>query len=599
MALVDLKSKISSKEMKILTSSILILMNACGVDTNAISVEKKREISDLLTIFRVGTQKMKLFKGNVAPDELIPLRLLDIKSNNKKIKSMMNPNNQQSTLASLSSSASSASVTASVAELSAPLLKQAAPSALPLSSPSSASPSTASSPPSLSISLSIPAPPTSPAAPPLPLPPTSPAVLPAKPMYRHILHCIETIEDEFDRYHPIESFIGHQLLHLRAKEIGIDVVEEQKAKSEMQKTWRSLLKETKQLRQQHDRKKDVTSDTNDIITNIIEEPDQSKNASRINEYVSTSIPSNNHCQLPLQSLNTLCHNQILLNKQENDRYHTYSCCCALYGCNNTNIQPNIKMTRVPQPQIKPKPDHIKFNKQLIECYYKKKFHHIKFLKSIGRKNRDWTKEMRICNNHETIKVSYSKKYKHKNHEIKLDFVFDAPVNDGMSLKKDKKAEWKDTAYGHSIIQQWDKRKRDLTLLPGHGEGAAEKIVELAKLVQNMSEEDSSSSLNYSISTYFGVAQSPDVRLFKQTRKSKSEVLHIKKKKKEDVFSDSMNKLKAEVVPMGISDAMIKNRTGFSTQTDLLAYIVIVCNGDLKKIRKTIQDNLHGMRSIFS
>jgi hypothetical protein len=56
MALVDLKSKISSKEMKILTSSILILMNACGVDTNVILVEKKRYISDLLTIFRVGTQ---------------------------------------------------------------------------------------------------------------------------------------------------------------------------------------------------------------------------------------------------------------------------------------------------------------------------------------------------------------------------------------------------------------------------------------------------------------------------------------------------------------------------------------------------------------
>jgi hypothetical protein len=88
-----------SEDIKGLYCSILTMTRSTGIDTSHVS--DSMNISELLSIFRVGTEKMKVFNKQSLPEELIPLQFMDISSNNKKIKQMM-----KTTAASASASAS-------------------------------------------------------------------------------------------------------------------------------------------------------------------------------------------------------------------------------------------------------------------------------------------------------------------------------------------------------------------------------------------------------------------------------------------------------------------------------------------------------------
>jgi hypothetical protein len=84
-------------------------------------------------------------------------------------------------------------------------------------------------------------------------------------------------------------------------------------------------------------------------------------------------------------------------------------------------------------------------------YHKKKHHHSLFITAIGRKEKDWTSCMKICNAYGTKNVSYTKKYVQRGNEVKLDYSFDIPNGDGMSKMKNIKAGRTDIDYDCSLI----------------------------------------------------------------------------------------------------------------------------------------------------
>jgi hypothetical protein len=131
------------------------------------------------------------------------------------------------------------------------------------------------------------------------------------------------------------------------------------------------------------------------------------------------------------------------------------------------------------------------------------------LKAIGRKERDWKENMRICNIHSTKKVKYTKKYSCKGKDVSLCFTFEVPDSDGILMMKDNKADRHDTAYDRATMHMWEKRKKGLKALPGHGDAAVERIVELEKNMQLSVDQGNNAPLNDSIKKYFGIIHSPD------------------------------------------------------------------------------------------
>jgi hypothetical protein len=68
---------------------------------------------------------------------------------------------------------------------------------------------------------------------------------------------------------------------------------------------------------------------------------------------------------------------------------------------------------------------------------------------------------------------------------------------------------------------------------------------------------------------------------KQTRKFQSQI-NEKNENKKDKSEINAPTIK----PMSMSDVIMKNRTGFASEGEILAFICVVCNNNIEKIKAT-------------
>ena len=85
---VKLKERLSGQKFKKMRESIIHLVDASGEDGR--KAKSCESIKEMLDIFSVGTEKAKIFHPVPSEDELIPLRLMNLCSNNKAVKCKMN-----------------------------------------------------------------------------------------------------------------------------------------------------------------------------------------------------------------------------------------------------------------------------------------------------------------------------------------------------------------------------------------------------------------------------------------------------------------------------------------------------------------------------
>jgi hypothetical protein len=409
------------------------------------------------------------------------------------------------------------------------------------------------------------------------------------PDYIEVQCCIEAMEYVFDSFSN-ESYTGYRLLNHRVNKQKIDssvtTEEMRKKRNEKRKQWKSLLNDAMTRTIIRKKRKASSLDDTNIAVSLFgtSSNDSHSLSSQINKRkrLHRRAPL-----LPLQSQATNDLNRQMF-KQKKDSQRKFSFRCSFKGCNNNNLTQNKSFSRVPSPQNKPLPDIDSSGHRELKTYFKKKLHHSLFLKAMGLKENDWNDSgLRICSDHEIKKnVKHSKKIMRKGKQHKYDFTFDLPNEVGIGHKKNVTASRKDTAYERRMIRQWDMRKEELKKKPEHGEEAVGRIVELEQLVQMLAESPSSKFTNATVNNRFGISQSPDLRENKQTRKFRSQI-NEKNENKEDKSEINTPTIK----PMSMSDVITKNRTGFASEGEMLAFICVVCNGNIEKIKATQSSTL--------
>jgi hypothetical protein len=527
---VNLENIVDDKEMELLSSSISQLMMYSGRGGSV--SEDKTNVSVLLSSFRVGTEKMKIFNRQPKPDELIPIRLLNIKSNNSMVKSKLSSKPKPS---------------------SEPIL---------LCSPCSSPTATTTSTTTVDSSFS--------------------------PNYVEVEYCIKAMEYVFESYFN-EMHTGYRVLKHRSDKMKASEAMNLNLRLEMNKKrieWKRMLSKAMSRNRESIKRKRDDSFT---LFQSCNDPTNNETQSTSNDTFPLPLPTlqqqpqrKKHKRQPLLPLQSTA----IISKKDHQRKCSYY--CAFKGCNNNNHSKNVSFFRVPSPQNKKLPNIDTSGHRELKCYYKKKLHHHLFLKAMGLKERDWTASgLRICSKHEIKKnVKCSKSIIRKGINHKYDYIFDLPDEVGVHQRKDATAIRKDTPYERSMMRQWDKRRDNLLNKPGHGMEAVQRIIELERLVQNTFESPSLKDTNETVHSHFGLSQSPDERKNNQVRKFKSHIDQSNNNK-----NDCNHKKNPAVKPMSISDTMIKNRTGFGNEGEMMAFIIVVCNADMEKINSTVTSHL--------
>ena len=323
------------------------------------------------------------------------------------------------------------------------------------------------------------------------------------------------------------QFVGLQLINIRAQDkiLEIGPVETNKITNKCKIEWINALGKCKE------RQSSKMSSSNDDCNNAV---------------FSKETSSNN--------------NEISVEPEKKKRKHgTVKHKCAFVGCTNDNTSSNVTFQRMPPPSKKEAPDH---NGRIVnvERFYKKKHLRETTLSRCGLNKND-ARELRTCNGHEIEIVKKDMKINRNGKDKSIKFELNVPSGKGM---------FNETNSTHSKGISSDRAAARMLNQIKNDEAASWKFA----LQQSFEEKSPSKQLiNESMQSML------PSKIVSHAEKRKLQCTVVKKEKEPDSAPF--------VTPKSYSSDYIKIMTGFIDESLMLAFYVIMHNGDFDKLTKSM------------
>ena len=271
--------------------------------------------------------------------------------------------------------------------------------------------------------------------------------------------------------------------------------------------------------------------------------------------------------------------------QQKKKYAKRKCCFA--KCQKTDLD-DVFFTRVPPHPNESKKPTIEDGLQRWKSYWEKKKLHDVVMKRIGRRGDSKKKSLRYCSDHpvEVIKQKFDIFPKGKKRRIIVDL--EVPCSIGVKESRastDSKGLASDRLCTR-IIRESQEEGCDAMLQLMRMCEREDTLPDKTPLKMNASVARQTNFDPTSINKWKRNCEEY-VGSGKNRRRLKKHSGRIIRKPNNKPTWGRQLEIDPVVKPGLVGDKEVKRRTGFATEGDLLAFIVIVCNGDLENIQDTV------------
>ena len=257
------------------------------------------------------------------------------------------------------------------------------------------------------------------------------------------------------------------------------------------------------------------------------------------------------------------------------KYAKYKCCFV--GCHSSTLDNDVHFRRLPPPPDEKKQPVDKDSIRKWKNYYRKKLHHYLFIDRVGLQNKVVTnpRNLRICNKHKFKDEKRSVSFMRKGILVNQSVTFkNVPLAYGVK--------WNATTLSRGFGS--DRYMCKIVSKAVDGFRQLQQYVE----VNENARDDVPIPVNDCVAATAGIEKSLN---FNTTTFDEEFCGPNHKKKRRKVFLKTVNDpmkstvhLKEPTVQPGkLPSCEIKRRTGFKSESDMMAFIIVVCNADKQKI----------------
>ena len=313
--------------------------------------------------------------------------------------------------------------------------------------------------------------------------------------------------------------------------------------------------------------------------------------SQVDSLSSPQHPKSNNHRQPLCTIAPTL-SKCAKNKKIANRY-----CCFL-GCKNRDDNPNLTFHRIQGEPKRPPPDDARFKKW--ETYSLKKKKRSAQIKACGIRPAKAKKDMRICSDHEWEEKTFKNvTYKVPSTGMEYKHSFSCTLPKPIGVKSRPSLTSRGLGVDRrmlSLIEEAKENSLDPSQQGNAGDSQGSDAAAWALVAQIAFERATPTKHIRPVAGALGqvCGLSPRSRNVVDLRGSSQvyKFSHTRiKREKEDSFPPTHFR-KPDVIPTGKTSGTksfnqeVKRRTGFTSERELLAFIIIVCDGDADLIKKT-------------